>query len=280
MMPLRPYPAALLRKEGERVLVVADLHIGWEVALADKGFFIPSRTEKMVARMMRIIKRYKPTELILLGDVKHTIARADLSEWKDIPEFLEKIIKEVPDVKVIPGNHDGNLAPLLPESVEILPVSGINLWGEFGLFHGHSWPDPSLLECPLLITGHMHPLVTFKDASGFRITHRVWIRSPCNGDKLATSLLKHLGIKIEGDVKLTMNRLYGFTPKTNSLMIMPSFNEFLGGQSVNSRRTYRGDSRRFIGPVLRSKCANMERAEVFMLDGTFLGTIRQLRGFA
>jgi len=280
MILLKPFPAALLRKEEERVLVVTDLHIGWEMALAEKGFFIPSRTDLMLNRILKLIRRHKPTALILLGDVKHTITKADLSEWRDIPAFLERVVQEVPNVKIIPGNHDGDLAPLLPENVEIARATGVNLWGKFGLLHGHTWPDPSLLECPTLITGHMQPMVVLRDASGFRITTPVWVRGKCNGTKLAMSIMKHLGIKVEDDVKSTIRKLYGVEIRTSSIVIMPSFNELIGGHPVNGHGPYRKSSKEPAGPILRSRCLDMEEAEVFMLDGTFLGTVGNLRGLA
>ena len=56
---------------------------------------------------------------------------------------------------------------------------------------------------------------------------------------------------------------------------MPSFNEFLGGRPLNKTKT--GATARIVGPVLRSKAVNMENAEIYLLDGTFLGTLSQLR---
>ena len=51
------HPALLLARPGERVLVVADLHIGWESALADKGFHIPSQVGRMLAELERLVDR-------------------------------------------------------------------------------------------------------------------------------------------------------------------------------------------------------------------------------
>jgi metallophosphoesterase superfamily enzyme len=58
---------------------------------------------------------------------------------------------------------------------------------------------------------------------------------------------------------------------------MPSFNDFLGGQPIN-RKGMGADHkyRALIGPLLRSKSIKIEDAELFLLDGTFLGTVKQL----
>ena len=277
-MPIRPFPALLLRRGSKRVMVIVDLHIGWEAALAERGIHIPSQTPKILEKIIQLIKNHKPTTLIVLGDVKHTIAKAEMEEWRDIPDFFEKIGEMVQEVQVIPGNHDGNLAPLLPESVEIFPSNGVVLFGDTGLFHGHTWPAPELLECQNLIIGHVHPIIVVRDPLGFRISRPVWVKARCNGAGLARSLLKHLKIKgVKNPVDSLRDR-FDVELRSTQLLIMPSFNEFLGGQSMNRRsRGKNATSKMFISPVLRSESIDINNAELYLLDGTFLGSITQLR---
>lgn len=277
MKPIRPYPALLLRRNSERVLVVADLHIGWEVALVQKGVHVPSQTPKILNQMLQLMELCKPTRLLFLGDVKHTIARVEMKEWRDIPDFFEALGRKVSNIQVVPGNHDGNLEPLLPEAVKILPPTGVVL-GNVGIFHGHAWPAPELLGCRSLITGHVHPMVAFRDPMDFRIRRQVWIKAECNGVLLAKSLLERLGIRVDADPAALLHDQFKVRLRTSQLFIMPSFNEFLGGQSIN-RRSLGKDvrSRAFIGPVLRSGSVNIDDAETYLLDGTFLGTVKQLK---
>jgi len=259
------YAALLLSKPGHRVLVVADLHIGWESTLADKGFHIPSQVGKMLQALKRLIKAYRPRSLIFLGDVKHTITGAEAEEWAEIPGFFEVLKGLVPEVLVIPGNHDGKLSSLLPEGVELLDPGGLALWGSFGLFHGHAWPSPELLACKWLITGHVHPVVVFKQGPYFRTSSRAWLVMDCDGDALARELARR-------------GRATGLPePGVKKLVVMPSFNEFLGGQAVNKPRP--GDEA-LIGPVLRSGCVRLGGAEVYLLDGTFMGRVDQLKRMA
>jgi len=275
--PVRPYPALLLRRNSERVLVVADLHIGWEATLAQKGVHVPSQTPKILEKMFQLIESCKPTGLVFLGDVKHTIARVEMEEWRDIPDFFEALGRKVSDIQVVPGNHDGNLEPLLPETVKILPSTGVVL-GDVGLFHGHAWPAPELLGCRSLITGHVHPMVAFRDPMGFRITRQVWVKAECNGERLAKSLLEHLGVKVNADPAALLRDRFGVRLRSSQLFIMPSFNEILGGQPINKRSVGKDvRSRAFIGPVLRSGSINIDGAEIYLLDGTFLGTVNQLK---
>jgi len=281
LIPLRPFPALLLRRGSERVLVVADLHIGWEIALAEKGIHVPSQTSKMLDKMVQLIKASKPTSLIFLGDVKHTVATAELGEWQDAPDFFEAVGEMVQDIRIIPGNHDGNLEPLLPENVKILPSTGVALWKDIGLFHGHSWPAPELLECRSLIIGHVHPTVAFRDPIGFRITRQVWVKATCNGVQLTKSILKHLNIKVEGDLADLLKDRFKTRLRASQLLILPSFNTFLGGQPMNQKGIGKSaKSKMFIGPIMRSKIVDIDNAELYLLDGTFLGAIDQLRNLA
>jgi putative SbcD/Mre11-related phosphoesterase len=273
--PLPPHPAALIRTKESRTLVIADLHIGWEIALSEKGIHVPTQTPRLLSRLKEIISACKPENLLILGDVKHTVAKAEISEWQDVPEFFNELKKQVKEIQIICGNHDGNLEPLLPENIKILPTTGTAI-GEIGLFHGHRWPSPMLLKCKILVMGHVHPVVSFRDPAGFRITRQVWVKANCNGAQLAkTVLLKHK-IKVEKSLKETLWRRYKIKPKTSQLFIMPSFNDFLGGKPLNEKLNAKTINEKIVGPVLRAEGVDIENAETYLLDGTFLGTLKHL----
>jgi len=260
--------------------VVADLHIGWEVALAEQGIHVPSQTPKILNRMLQLIELHKPTRLIFLGDVKHTVAKVEMEEWRDVPDFFEPLVKKVADIQVVPGNHDGNLEPLLPESVKIISSAGTIL-GNFGLFHGHAWPAPELLGCRSLVIGHVHPMVAFRDPLGFQITRQVWVKADLDGARLATAVLKRVGVRGGANPVASLRASFGIRLKSSQLFIVPSLNDFLGGQPVNKRGMSKdARSREFIGPVLRSGSVDVDNAETYLLDGTFLGTVNQLRSLS
>lgn len=272
--PLIPHPAALIKTRKTTTLAIADLHIGWEIALSQKGIHVPTQTPKLLQKLKHLMFMYKPERLLILGDVKHTIATAQTGEWHDVPNFFDGLKRQTKEICVVRGNHDGNLEPLLPENIKMLPATGSTV-GEVGLFHGHRWPSPALLKCKTLMMGHVHPIVAFRDPAGFRITRQVWVKMECNGTKLAETLLRKNRIKIEKSVERTLRKHYRIKPETSQLFIMPSFNEFLGGRPLNKRKP--SGTARIMGPVLRSKSVNIENAEIYLLDGTFLGTLSQLR---
>lgn len=276
MLTLVPsYPAAFVKTQKTTMLVIADLHIGWEIALSEKGIHVPAQMPKLLRKLKDLISFYKPEKLLVLGDIKHTIARAEIGEWQDVPHFFNKITEVVPEVCIIRGNHDGNLEPLLPEKIKILPATEAVIEG-IGFFHGHRWPSPALLKCETLVMGHVHPVVVFRDPAGFRITRQVWIRADCDGVNLAKVLLQRHKIRIENSIGETLMKYYKIKPRTRQLFIIPSFNELLGGRPLNERKT----SERIVGPVLRSDAVDIDEAEAYLLDGTFLGTLRHLKNLS
>lgn len=272
-----PDPVALIKTQKTRIMVIADLHIGWEIALSQKGIHVPTQMPKLLRKLTNLISMYKPEKLLILGDVKHTVATAEIGEWHDIPDFFNELRRQIHEIYIIRGNHDGNLEPLLPENIKLLPTTGIAV-GEVGLFHGHQWPSPTLLKCKTLIMGHVHPVVAFRDPAGFRITKQVWVKTNCNGVQLTQVLLQRHKIKIEKNPEETLKEHYKVKLKTSQLFILPSFNEFLGGRPLNETKPS-GYTRggKIVGPVLRSQAIDMENAEAYLLDGTFLGTLNQLR---
>ena len=275
LTPLFPHPAALLKSQKTRTMIIADLHIGWEMALAEKGIHVPTQTPKLLKKLMALITDYQPQKLLVLGDVKHTVATAQMSEWHDIPDFFNELKKQVQEIFVIRGNHDGNLEPLLPEAVKIQPATGITV-GEIGFFHGHQWPSPTLLGCKTLVMGHVHPMVAFRDPAGFRISRQVWVKADCNAMALTKVLLQKHRIKVEKTPEETLRKHFKTNARTTQLFIMPSFNDFLGGRPLNEKRLDQPKTD-IVGPVLRSEAVNMENAETYLLDGTFLGTLNQLK---
>ena len=272
---LLPYPAALIKTEKTKTVVIADPHIGWEMALRNKGIHVPSQTPKLLQKLETLLSHHKPDKLLILGDVKYSVVATEPGEWHDIPEFFSTLRNYVRDIAIVRGNHDANLEPLLPENITLLPATGITI-GDVGLFHGHKWPSPTLLKCKTLLMGHLHPIVVFRDPAGFKITRQAWVKAKCNTAQLSKILLQKQRIKIEGTPEETVKKHYNFKPRTDQMFIMPSFNDFLGGRPINETRPRKGQTP-MVGPVLRSEAVDLPTSEIYLIDGTYLGTLNQLR---
>jgi metallophosphoesterase superfamily enzyme len=125
--------------------------------------------------------------------------------------------------------------------------------------------------------GHVHPVIVLRDPAGFRITRQVWVKAKCNPSMLAEILLQKHGVKIEESPQKTLMKHYNVKPRTTQIFIMPSFNEFLGGKPLNEKETT--ESEKIVGPILRAEAVDLENAEIYLLDGTFLGYLSQLEAF-
>jgi len=276
---LWPNPAAMVKTNGTKTLLIADPHIGWEMELQKKGIHIPSQTPKILNKLTAIITKYKPHRLVIVGDVKYTVVSTELGEWHDVPDFFMKLCSYIGDIAIVRGNHDANIEPLLPENVTILPASGTVI-GDVAVFHGHKWPSPALLGCKTLVMGHLHPVVVFRDPAGFKITRQAWMKINCDSEYLARILLQKHNIKIEGSIAKTLKKHFDVRLRSKEIFVMPSFNDFLGGRSVNEARPRKElDTEELIGPVLRSDAVDVDYSELYLLDGTYLGTLSQLRNF-
>jgi putative SbcD/Mre11-related phosphoesterase len=274
---LLPHPVALVKTEKIKVLLIADPHIGWETELQKKGIHVPSQTPKILNKLITVIKEFKPDKLVILGDVKYTVVSSELGEWQDIPDFFKKLQAHVAGISIVRGNHDANIEPLLPENIELLPASG-TIIDDVGVFHGHKWPSPALLGCKTLVMGHLHPVVVFCDPTGCKMTRQVWMRADVDSEAFARILLRKANVKIVCSVEETLQKHFGVKLETSELYIMPSFNDFLGGRPINETRPKKGTgTEALIGPVLRSEVVHVDVSELYLLDGTYLGTLNQLR---
>lgn len=231
------------------ILVVGDLHLGIEYELYKSGFSLPPSVNKIKRRINKILKKYKPGKIVLLGDVKHNVPQISIQEKKEIPKFLEELSKKT-EVHLVPGNHDGRIDKLSPKEVKVHKRSGFRI-GDFYFNHGHSWPGKKFPKSKILLMGHSHPALEFKDSLGYRYIEPCWLRSKLDKEKLEE--------KYKGKIK------------TKEAIIIPSINPMISGMPVN-----RGLDKPFIGPLMRKGVINIEECKAYLLDGTYLGKVGDL----
>lgn len=237
VMPIPNTPALVI---DDRILVVADLHIGMERELKEAGFILPSQTEKMTARLISIVEEKEPERLIILGDLKHNIPQTSRQEWDEVPLLIQALQEYVEEVEVLPGNHDGGLKRILPGNVRVKTSRGTTI-GDVGLFHGHAWPSKEVMNTEIAIMGHDHPTIKFVDKLGMKASKRCWVRS---------------------NFRRKSDR-YENLPK--ELVVMPAFNDFCGGTPINDLKS------KLLGPVLSNEFLVLNKSKIHLLDGTFLG---------
>ena len=85
-------------------------------------------------------------------------------------------------------------------------------------------------------------------------------------------------MQIEDTIEKTLQKSFKIRPRTRQMYVMPSFNDFLGGHPLNETHNQKTqDTETLIGPVLRSRAVDLENSELYLLDGTYLGAMRQFR---
>ena len=115
-LPL-PSPAALVKTGKTRTLVIADPHLGWEIALQARGIHVPSQTYPSCCRSLWCFcPSTSQLRCCFLGDVKYTIVKTEAGEWHDIPEFFTELKRYVSDIAIVRGNHERYLEPSRPKT--------------------------------------------------------------------------------------------------------------------------------------------------------------------
>jgi len=242
---LEPIPdEPVLMADG--ALVAADLHIGLEEELDEKGVRLPSRAEAMGRKLISIAERRGADRLILLGDVKHLVPKMASRERRDVYVFFRDLASTFREIYIAQGNHDGMLRHIVPRNVRFKPAHGFRM-DDTGFCHGHAWPFKKVMEAKVLVMGHNHPAAAFRDAMGNRQIVPCWMRVPF--------LRKH--------------RRYPTLPK--EAIVIPAFNELCGGMPVNDIRA------RFLGPLFDEDLVRVGEASIHLLDGTNLGRLKDIR---
>jgi putative SbcD/Mre11-related phosphoesterase len=242
LQPIIDEPAFLVKEK--KLLVIADLHIGIESELRENGLQVPSQTNVMEQRLISILTTNTIDDIILLGDIKHNIPSSTIQERTDVNRFLNTI-QTYGTLHVLPGNHDGNIDRLLPSAIKLYPSDGFVFDG-IGFTHGHRKPSQEVMQCEQIVIGHTHPTVMLTDRLGYRTFEQCWLHS----------------------VPLSDNLLEKYpTSQTLQILIMPAFNPLCGGIAVNRDP--------LLGPF--KVLIDIESAEVYLLDGSSLGKVKDLK---
>ena len=249
MLHIIPGEAALLFSDGDsKTLLISDLHLGLEKEMARKGFRLPAYSIKMVGRVRDLAERLGAKRLAVLGDVKHTVGKVEDIDWGMVPWFFDTMLDLFESVEVVPGNHDGSLRTVLPPRVRLHPSDGAVLGegkGKVGICHGHAWPSEAAMRTRNLVIGHSHFTYEVRDPLGSRSREPVWVTAEYD----LAQLMEGGGYKSKAS-------------GTGRLTVMPPFNRLVGGQPINRKKAFQ------FGPVLSSRSLSLERADVFLLDGT------------
>ncbi len=140
------------------ILIIGDLHLGFEESLIKQGFLIPySQLKKTISRLEKIIKKAKPKTIIINGDLKDEFGTISRQEWKEITQFIE-FLQKTSKVIFIKGNHDTILDPIAKKkNIELKERIDID---NLTITHG----DKLLKNLKkTIIISHEHPAISFQE---------------------------------------------------------------------------------------------------------------------
>ena len=141
-------PEKALYKEDEKLLIIADVHLGKAGHFRKEGFNVPQKAQMSDYENLRnLFGRLQPAKVYFLGDLFHSKINGD---WK----YFSELIKEFDSISftLIKGNHDIIEERLFSElNIEIIK----EVLAEGGFVYSHM-PVTTGAE-QINIVGHIHP---------------------------------------------------------------------------------------------------------------------------
>lgn len=264
----------LRRYNNSKLLLVADLHLGFEAEWSHKGLDIrePNWSIEVINRLKKDIEETHPDHLILLGDIEHSFAHFKRSKnnqnrtwvsskWlreKALSYFMEQIVK-INGLKtsLIRGNQDTSVIKSLSQQVEIYPQKEASLSNQLGVFHGHKKPSETVLFSSEIMLGHVHPAIELVDE--LKIHHKFPVFAKLTVTREEVFQLFDYQFELE-EIGLV---------EQVPITILPAYNFYLNGFTLNQSQ------RQKIFPVLWNLIRH-PKLKIQLTNGIDLGELEDL----
>jgi hypothetical protein len=223
---IKSFPCLYLPKI--QTLVIADLHLGYEGIMAEKGMLLPKvQFNKIIGIMKQILSQKKAPTLIINGDIKHEFSETSYHEFKEVKDFLEFSTSQFDRVLLIRGNHDTFIQRVTRRyGVEVRDKLEI---GKYLFAHGHKEFD---LEdkSEVIVIGHEHPSLALFDEVGAKEKIKCF--------------------------------LWGKTLEGKEIIVMPALSYFAYGSDINLL-----SKNDLLSPILRNEVQVDELLPVGIIEG-------------
>lgn len=154
------------------ILILGDLHIGYEEHIAEEGVFPRIQLKQIIDKLKNIfwnlsIRGINVNKVIILGDLKHEFGGISDVEWRETLKLLdylsEKMTRNAKKTRIIlvKGNHDNILGPIAKKR----NIKFVNYYNHKGIcfMHGNKLYKNCFEKNKILILGHLHPAITISD---------------------------------------------------------------------------------------------------------------------
>lgn len=159
----------------EKILIVGDLHLGYEDNLNQRGIVFPKKQQeenfRLFQRVFLELRKKKIEKILLLGDIKHYfggILRQESQDFDELIRFFENELDKKVKIEIVKGNHDKILEPII-KKYENVTLQDYLIIKNTLFFHG----DPGSLKkvyeimknkkIEKVVVGHFHPVLVLKD---------------------------------------------------------------------------------------------------------------------
>jgi len=152
----------------EKILVIGDLHLGYDKKLEEQGLQFPLNQLEITINELKETFGYlrlsgkKIVKIIFLGDIKHYFRykKEEKMEIYDLLRFLRKYFKDK-DIIFIKGNHDKiNIGKKFKD---------FYVENDIIFLHGHKeFKEISDKKIKLIVMSHDHPAVFLQEKDGVK----------------------------------------------------------------------------------------------------------------
>ena len=148
---LEMLPSRALFLPETKELLICDIHLGKAEYFQQNGIPLTNNSDKNnFARIKKIVKKYSPEKLIILGDLFHSKYSIDKTLQKKVEE-LPELLKT--NIELILGNHD--------VGCDIKNIKIFDIRKSKNIIFSHE-PVNSENNKNLNICGHYHPKIYIK----------------------------------------------------------------------------------------------------------------------
>src|SRR3989338_1406209 len=157
----------------DSVLVISDVHIGYEESLNRQGILVP-RTQfgdiaKSIGDLFEKLGFGRGQTIVVNGDLKPEFGTVSEQEWRNVLKFIDLLASRCNSLVLIKGNHDAILEPIAKKrNVQVAEYYKAKLSPDslksILITHGNKLPGrEALKKVDTIIIGHEHPAISIKE---------------------------------------------------------------------------------------------------------------------
>ncbi|MBS3169347.1 metallophosphoesterase [Candidatus Woesearchaeota archaeon] len=196
----------------EKILIINDLHLGYEEALQQKGVLVPKfQLREIIAQLEQIFQKVKPKKIIINGDLKHEFGRILRQEWDEVLRLIDFLLQHCQEVIIIKGNHDPAITPITQKrrTTVVTEYRTDNTL----IIHGDELVQT---DAERIIIGHEHPAITIREGSKWE-KYKCFLKGKWEGKELIA--VPSFNPLLEGTDILKEQTLSPFLKNLNSFKV-------------------------------------------------------------